>query len=224
MRVAVIVFPGSNCDRDCVHALGLLGMEAELVWHRCESLRGFDAVVLPGGFSYGDYLRPGALARFSPVMAEVRRMAQEGKPVLGICNGFQILVEAGLLPGALLRNVGLKFICEPVCLRVERTDTPFTRRLRRGQVLRLPIAHFEGCYYAEPEVLEELERSGRVVLRYADPDGELSPGANPNGSLHHIAAVCNEGGNVVGMMPHPERACEELLGGTDGRLILGSLR
>ncbi|MDI6871567.1 MAG: phosphoribosylformylglycinamidine synthase subunit PurQ [Bacillota bacterium] len=214
MRVGVIVFPGSNCDADVQWAVEQVGGRAEFVWHQATSLAGFDAVILPGGFSYGDYLRCGAIARFSPIMGEVARFAGEGRPVLGICNGFQILTEAGLLPGVLRRNAGLKFLCRPVHLRVENADTAWTRGLQRGQVLRLPIAHGEGNYYADPEELAELERRGQVVFRYV---------TNPNGSVNNIAGVCNREGNVVGMMPHPERAVTALLGGEDGRRILGAV-
>lgn len=225
MKCAVVVFPGSNCDVDCYHALtDVMGMDAEYVWHQSSDLSGFDAVVLPGGFTYGDYLRPGALARFSPVMEAVKRFAAAGGPVLGICNGFQILCEAGLLPGALIRNEGLKFRCRPVHLRVERVSTPFTRALKPGQVIRLPIAHGEGNYRVDPETLRAMEARGQIVLRYCDPQGRLTAEANPNGSVGHIAAVCNEAGNVMGMMPHPERYVEGVLGGEDGRLLFESLR
>ncbi len=223
MRVGVIVFPGSNCDADVQWAVEQVGGQAEFVWHGAESLDGFDAVILPGGFSYGDYLRCGAIARFSPIMAEVTRFAGAGRPVLGICNGFQILTEAGLLPGALRRNAGLKFLCRPVHLRVENVRTPWTKGLARGEVLRLPIAHGEGNYYASPEELAELKERGQVVFRYATPDGKVTPEANPNGSVGNIAGVCNREGNVVGMMPHPERAVTALLGGEDGRRILRAM-
>lgn len=223
MRVGVVVFPGSNCDADVKWAVEQVGGEAEFLWHQERDLSRFDAVILPGGFSYGDYLRCGAIARFSPVMAEVARFAAAGRPVLGICNGFQILTEAGLLPGALLRNAGLRFLCLPVHLRVENAVTPWTQGLSRGAVLRLPIAHGEGNYYADPETLAELEANDQVVFRYATPDGRLLAEANPNGSIAHIAGVCNREGNVVGLMPHPERAVTALLGGEDGRGILRSV-
>ena len=223
MKAAVVVFPGSNCDHDAFHALrDVLGQDAELLWHKHTDLKGADLVVLPGGFAHGDYLRTGAMARFSPIMREVRRFADQGGPVLGICNGFQILLEAGLLPGAMLRNRGLKYRCEHVFLRVERTDTPFSCNASAGQVLRLPIGHGEGNFYAPPEILARLEANGQVVLRYVTSDGRLDDEANPNGSVDGIAALCNEQRNVVGMMPHPERACEPLLGSTDGRVILES--
>ncbi|MGE5552703.1 MAG: phosphoribosylformylglycinamidine synthase subunit PurQ [Betaproteobacteria bacterium] len=223
MRVGVVVFPGSNCDADVRWAVERVGGRAEFVWHEASSLSGFDAVILPGGFSYGDYLRCGAIARFSPIMAEVARFAEDGRPVLGICNGFQILTEAGLLPGALLRNAGLKFLCKPVHLRVENASTAWTKGLTFGEVLRLPIAHGEGNYYAAPEELAELEQRSQVVFRYATPDGQVTPEANPNGSVNNVAGVCNRAGNVVGMMPHPERAVAALLGGEDGRRILGAI-
>ncbi len=224
MKFAIAVFPGSNCDHDAHHAVSqVLGQPAELVWHKETSLRGCDVVVLPGGFSHGDYLRTGAIARFSPVMDAVIRFAREGGPVLGICNGFQILLEAGLLPGAMLRNRGLKFRCEHVHLRVEAVDTPFTRRCAAGQVLRLPIAHGDGNYYAPPETLRALEANRQVVFRYSDPTGVVTDGANPNGSIDSIAGICNPARNVVGLMPHPERACEQALGSVDGRLVLESV-
>lgn len=224
MKFAIIVFPGSNCDADCHHALGgVLGAEVEYVWHDTGSLAGFDCVILPGGFSYGDYLRPGAIARFAPVMGAVADFAARGGPVLGICNGFQILCEAGLLPGALYRNTGLRFVCRPVHLRVETARTPFTAGLRGGQVLELPIAHGEGNYYLDPDGLKRLKEKDQIVLRYCSPAGLVDEAANPNGSVDNIAAVCNERGNVVGMMPHPERYVEQILGGTDGRLVLGAL-
>jgi phosphoribosylformylglycinamidine synthase I len=224
MKFSIIVFPGSNCDHDAYHAATeVLGQSAELIWHKDTDLKGGDVVILPGGFAHGDYLRTGAMARFSPIMREVKAFADRGGPVLGICNGFQVLLEAGLLPGAMLRNRGLKYRCEHVHLRVERTDTPFTCAARPGQVLEIPIGHGEGNYYAPPDVLERIEGNGQVVLRYAAPDGSLEDGANPNGSLHAIAGICNERRNVVGMMPHPERACEPALGSVDGRVILDSI-
>lgn len=224
MRFAVVVFPGSNCDVDAYHAVrDALGEEAEYVWHEERDLTRFDCVILPGGFSFGDYLRPGAIARFARVMDAVREFAARGGLVLGICNGFQILCEAGLLPGALVRNRDQLFHCEWVHVRVENARTPFTRLLREGQVLRLPIAHGDGRYYADPATLAELERNGQVVFRYCEPDGAVTDRANPNGSLASIAGICNRSGNVLGMMPHPERAVEALLGGTDGLGIFRSL-
>jgi phosphoribosylformylglycinamidine synthase len=224
MKFSIIVFPGSNCDHDAYHvATAVLGQSAELIWHKDTDLKGADVVILPGGFAHGDYLRTGAMARFSPIMREVRAFAERGGPVLGICNGFQVLLEAELLPGAMLRNRGLKYRCEHVHVRVERSDTPFTCAARPGQVLNIPIGHGEGNYYAPPEVLERLEANGQVVLRYATADGRIEDSANPNGSLHNIAGICNERRNVVGMMPHPERACEPALGSEDGRVILDSI-
>lgn len=224
MKFGVVVFPGSNCDADCYHAVkNVLGVECDYLWHEDTDVTGYDAIILPGGFSYGDYLRTGAIARFSPIMAAVADFARAGGLVLGICNGFQILLEAGLLPGAMRRNVGLSFRCEFVNVRVENADTPFTSAYRPGQVLRLPIAHGEGNYYADPETLAALEAGGQVVLRYSEPDGRMSEAANPNGSLHNIAALINKEGNVLGMMPHPERASEAILGSEDGRGIFTSM-
>jgi phosphoribosylformylglycinamidine synthase I len=224
MKFAIVVFPGSNCDHDAYHAARhVLGQQAEFVWHKESDLKGADVVVLPGGFSHGDYLRTGAIARFSPLMAAVTEFARSGGPVLGICNGFQILLEAGLLPGAMLRNRDLKFHCEHVHVRVEQTGTPFTALASAGQVLRIPIAHGEGNYYAGPDVLRQLEASGRVVFRYCDREGRTTEAANPNGAVHHIAGICNEGRNVVGLMPHPERACEPALGSADGLLLFESV-
>lgn len=224
MKFAVLRFPGSNCDQDCVHALnGLPGASADYVWHKETSLAGFDAVVLPGGFSYGDYLRCGAIARFSPIMAAVREFAAAGGPVMGICNGFQILCESGLLPGALVRNRNLHFICEHVRLRVELHDTAFTNAAWTGQILTIPIAHGEGCYFADDETLARLRINGQILLRYCDEQGRASDSANPNGSRENIAGICNEAGNVFGLMPHPERACDPLLGSTDGLAIFRSL-
>jgi len=222
---SVIQLPGSNDDRDLRFALkSVLGCRAELVWHECSELPAeTNAVLVPGGFSYGDYLRAGAMAQYSPVMAAVRRFAEAGGPVLGICNGFQVLCESGLLPGVLVRNHHLHFVCDFVHVRVERSVAPFTSRANAGQVLRLPIKHGEGAYFARPDVLDRLEREGRVLLRYCDARGEVGAGSNPNGSLAHIAGVCNERGNVFGLMPHPEHAVEALIGGEDGLLILGSL-
>ncbi len=224
MKFGVVVFPGSNCDHDAYHAIGeVLGQPVTWLWHASEDLQGVDAIILPGGFSYGDYLRTGAIARFSPVMRAVERFARGGGLVLGICNGFQILLEAGLLPGAMLRNVGLRFVCRPVYLRVETTNTPFTLAAQPGQVLRVPIAHSEGNYYCDSETLRRLEREDRIVFRYATAEGRILPEANPNGSLANIAGICNEGRNVLGMMPHPERAVEAALGSSDGLVVLRSM-
>jgi phosphoribosylformylglycinamidine synthase subunit PurQ / glutaminase len=224
VKFAVVVFPGSNCDHDAYHAVThVLGQDAAFVWHKDTSLGGADAVILPGGFAHGDYLRTGAIARFSPIMSEVRRFAESGGPVLGVCNGFQVLLEAGLLPGAMLRNRSVQFRCEYVFVRVEQTDTPFTTGCRRGQVLKIPIAHGEGNYYAEPEIVEKLEKNGQVIFRYTTSAGEVSAEANPNGAVHNIAGLCNEGRNVVGLMPHPERACELSLGSSDGLVVLESV-
>jgi phosphoribosylformylglycinamidine synthase subunit PurQ / glutaminase len=224
MTFAVVVFPGSNCDHDAYHAAKhVLGQQARFVWHKETGLGDADVVILPGGFSHGDYLRTGAIARFSPIMIAVREFAEAGRPVLGICNGFQILLECGLLPGAMLRNRDLKFHCEHVGVRVERTDTPFTGLCVAGQVLRLPIAHGEGNYYAPPETIAELESHGRVVFRYSAPDGEATDAANPNGSLNGIAGICSERRNVVGLMPHPERACELAVGSGDGLVLFESV-
>jgi phosphoribosylformylglycinamidine synthase len=215
MKFAVVVFPGSNCDHDAHYAAEhVLGQEAEFVWHKDTSLAGADVVILPGGFAHGDYLRTGAIARFSPIMHEVKKFAAAGGPVLGICNGFQVLLEAGLLPGAMLRNRSVKFQCEHVRIRVEQTDTPFTLTAAAGQILRMPIAHGEGNYYAEPDVLDRLEQNRQVIFRYLD---------NPNGSAHDIAGLCNETRNVVGLMPHPERACELALGSADGLVMFESV-
>jgi phosphoribosylformylglycinamidine synthase subunit PurQ / glutaminase len=224
MRFAIIVFPGTNCDHDCGHALGdVLGQSARYVWHQDRELGPTDCVVLPGGFSYGDYLRSGAIARFSPIMDAVIRFARDGGLVLGICNGFQVLLEAGLLPGAMLRNRSLRFICRDVHLRTENNLTVFTRLLTPQQVITIPIAHMEGNYFADPEVLAELESHRQILFRYCDRDGSLTEEANPNGSLSHIAGIINREGNVFGFMPHPERCSESLLGNTDGRLIFESI-
>ena len=224
MKFAVIVFPGSNCDHDAYHAAHhVLGQDAEFIWHKDTSLKGADVVIVPGGFSHGDYLRTGAIARFSPIMASVSEFAARGGPLLGICNGFQVLCEAHLLPGALLRNRDLKFHCEHVSVRVEQTNTPFTAAARRGQVLNLPIAHGEGNYFADAETVAALESSGRVIFRYCDAAGQVTDTANPNGSLHAIAGICNEGRNIVGLMPHPERACESPLGSKDGLVLFESV-
>jgi len=224
MKVGVVVFPGSNCDHDLYHVVGkILGFEAVYLWHKDADLKGCDAVVIPGGFSYGDYLRCGAIAKFSPVMKEVQRFAQEGRPLLGICNGFQILTEAGLLPGALIRNRSLKFLCDYTNIRVDSVETPFTRKAGKGAVLKIPIAHGEGNYFIDAEGLKKLEGEGQVVFRYVDAQGEASEAANPNGSLNNIAGVCNARRNVVGLMPHPERVSEALLGCEDGKKIFESL-
>jgi phosphoribosylformylglycinamidine synthase len=216
MKFGIVVFPGSNCDEDAFHAArDLFGQEAEYLWHKDADLKGADVLILPGGFAHGDYLRTGAMA--------VRAFADRGGPVLGICNGFQILLEAGLLPGAMLRNKGLKYRCEHVHLRVEQTDTPFTGAASVGQVLSIPIGHGEGNYFAPPDMLERIEANRQVILRYTDPAGHVDQAWNPNGSVNAIAALCNEARNVVGMMPHPERACEALLGGEDGRMIFESI-
>ncbi len=223
MKFAIVEFPGSNCDHDAYHATKhVLGQQAEFVWHKETDLRGADVVVLPGGFSYGDYLRTGAIARFSPVMGSVRAFADAGGPVIGICNGFQVLLEAGLLDGAMLRNRRLKFLCEHVHVRVEQTDTPFTVAATAGQVLRLPIAHHDGNFHAAPETLAALEANRQVIFRYCASDGSLDDAANPNGSAAAIAGVCNAARNVVGLMPHPERACESALGSVDGLVVLES--
>jgi phosphoribosylformylglycinamidine synthase subunit PurQ / glutaminase len=224
MRFGIIVFPGSNCELDCQWVLeSVLGQPAKLIWHKEAALGEVDCLVLPGGFAHGDYLRTGAIARFSPVMAAVERHARRGGLVLGICNGFQILCEAGLLPGALLRNTTTHFVCRPVFVRVENADTPFTAACTAGQVLKMPINHNEGRYYADPEILESLTANDQVVFRYVTAGGEATAAANPNGSLDNIAGVCNEGRNVLGLMPHPERAAEALLGSADGRLVFASL-
>ena len=215
MKFGVVVFPGSNCDHDAWYAMSeVLGQPAEFLWHDVESVGGCEAVILPGGFSYGDYLRCGAIAKFSPVMRAVKKFVRDGGLVLGVCNGFQILVESGLLPGALIRNRGLKFICRPVALRVETVDSPFSSAGTVGQTLTVPIAHGEGCYYADERTLDQLEAEDRVVFRYLE---------NPNGSLRDIAGILNEGRNVLGMMPHPERAAEPLMGSSDGLVVLRSM-
>ena len=224
MTFAVIVFPGSNCDHDAYHAAKhVLGQDAAFVWHKETDLAGADVVILPGGFSHGDYLRTGAIARFSPVMNAVKSFAAAGGPVLGICNGFQILLEAGMLPGAMLRNSGLKFRCEHVHVRVEQTDTPFTFACRPKQVLRIPIAHGEGNYYTTPEALRRLDENRQIIFRYTNATGDLTGEANPNGSIDAIAGICNDRRNVVGLMPHPERACETALGSADGLVMFESV-
>jgi len=223
MRVGVVVFPGSNCDQDCLWALESCGIEAAPLWHKDDSLQGCDAVILPGGFSYGDYLRCGAIARLSPIMSAIARHAKAGGVVIGICNGFQILTEAGLLPGTLLRNTGLRFICRPVFVRVEQTSSALTAGCRVGQVLSLPIAHAEGRYWLAESELRMLEEHGQVVFRYCSADGRSEAAENPNGSANQIAGVRSRDGNVVGLMPHPERVIDPWLGGTDGRVLLNGL-
>jgi phosphoribosylformylglycinamidine synthase len=224
MKFGVLVFPGSNCDHDTFHVLAEVARQpVTFLWHDSPSLENCDAILVPGGFAYGDYLRTGAIARFSPVMQSVRKFADAGGPVLGICNGFQILCEAGLLPGALLRNAGLKYICKQVYLRTETNDSAFTHTLQRGQVLQVPIGHMEGNYYCDDDTLLQLERQDRVAFRYANPRGEVTPEANPNGSLGNIAGVMNEGRNVLGMMPHPDRSSERILGSADGYHIFQSM-
>ena len=224
MKFGVVVFPGSNCDSDAFHAcLDVLGQPTAYLWHKDHDLQGVDCVILPGGFSYGDYLRSGAIARFSPLMREVRAFAAKGGLVLGICNGFQVLLELNLLPGAMLRNKKLKFLCRQVTIRVENEWTPFTRNARPGQILRIPIAHFDGNWYAPPETLKEVEDNGQVVFRYCAPSGALTEGADVNGSLHAVAGLINKEGNVCGLMPHPERAVEPVLGSVDGLVVLTSL-
>jgi phosphoribosylformylglycinamidine synthase subunit PurQ / glutaminase len=224
MKFAVVVFPGSNCDQDCYHiAKDLLDREAEYVWHYETDLKSADAVILPGGFAYGDYLRAGALARFSPVMDTVAKFAKDGGPVLGICNGFQVLLEAGLLPGAMRVNRGLRYVCRDVFLKVENVETPFTRLYEPGSVVKMPIGHMEGNYTAPPDVLDALAREKRVVFRYCDAKGEVTDAANPNGAANGIAGICNAGGNVVGLMPHPDRCAEGLLGNDAGRKMFESV-
>ena len=224
MRFGVIVFPGTWSDADCFHVLrDVFHQPVDYVWHKETDLSSYDCVILPGGFSYGDYLRAGAIARFSPVMSAVEEFARQGKLVLGMCNGFQILCEAGLLPGALMSNAHLQFRCQWVHLRAETTSSPFTGGAREGQVLRIPISHGEGNYFADPATIRELEADNRVIFRYCNAAGEVTEDANPNGSLGNIAGITNPQGNVLGMMPHPERCCEDLMGGTDGRVIFESV-
>ena len=224
MKFGVIVFPGSNCDHDAYHVLSKhVGQPVDFIWHKQTDLSGYDALIVPGGFSYGDYLRAGALARFSPVMTAVKEFAAGGKFVFGVCNGFQILCEAGLLPGALMRNKNLHFICRHVNIRVENGDSPYTSELEAGEVLSIPIAHAEGNYVCDDETYAELEANNQIIFRYCDENGAIAEAANPNGSRSNIAGICNAKGNVLGMMPHPERACEELLGSNDGRDIFRSL-
>ena len=224
MRFGILVFPGTWSDADCYYQVkNVLGQDAEYVWHREESLDGIDCVILPGGFSYGDYLRAGAIARFSPVMNALNDFASEGGLVVGICNGFQVLCEAGLLPGVLMRNAHLEYRCQWTNLRTERTDTPFTTRCSPRQNLRIPVSHGEGNYYADSDTLDRLERNGQVLFRYCDDAGQITDSCNPNGSARNIAGIINEGGNVLGMMPHPERSCEPLLGSDDGNHIFLSI-
>jgi phosphoribosylformylglycinamidine synthase I len=223
MRFAVLQFPASNCDQDAVHAIRVLGHQANFVWHKETSLGPADAVIVPGGFSYGDYLRTGAIARFSPVMQAVKEFAAAGGLVIGICNGFQILCEAGLLPGALVRNRSLQFRCEHVFLKVATHDSPFTNRIPQGKLLRIPIAHGDGCYFADDATYAALKAGNQILWQYCSATGEPTDQANPNGSLANIAGVCNSNRNVAGLMPHPERACEPILGSADGRLIFESI-
>jgi phosphoribosylformylglycinamidine synthase len=224
MKFGVVVFPGSNCDHDTYHVISkVIGQPVDFIWHKEEEIDSYDAIILPGGFSYGDYLRTGAIARFSPVMRAVKEFARAGGLVLGICNGFQVLCEGGLLPGALLRNRSLKFICEHVNIRIERTDTPFTSACSSGQILSIPIAHGDGNFFCDQKTLDELENENRIIFRYCNPQGRLTEEANPNGSLNHIAGICNRERNVLGLMPHPERASESLLGSKDGRIIFLSM-
>ncbi|MBZ0263875.1 phosphoribosylformylglycinamidine synthase subunit PurQ [bacterium] len=224
MRWGVVVFPGSNCDYDAFDTLGrIFEQEVRYIWHKDRDLKNIDGIILPGGFSYGDYLRSGAIARFSPVIEEVIRFANKGGIVIGICNGFQVLTEAGLLPGTLRENVNLRFICEDLYLRVENNSTRFTHLCDEGQVLKIPVAHNEGNYFAPPNVLKELEDHNRVVFRYSDRQGKVDEISNPNGSLNNIAGICNKAGNVLGMMPHPERRCDPVIGGIDGQVIFKSV-
>lgn len=224
MRFAVLQFPGSNCDQDCLSSLkGIEGVDAEYVWHKQTTLSDFDAIVLPGGFSYGDYLRCGAIARFSPIMRAVVNEAAAGKLVLGTCNGFQILCEAGLLPGALVRNRSLRFVCDQAIMRVETVDSPFTSACQEGELLKLPIAHGEGCYFADEKTLSDLNKNRQVILRYADAQGRVVAEANPNGSFENIAGICNRARNVFGLMPHPDRASDQRLGSADGLKIFRSM-
>lgn len=224
MKFGIIVFPGSNCDHDCYHAVKhVMGQEAEYIWHKETRLIGFDCIILPGGFSYGDYLRTGAIARFSPVMNEVIHFANKGGSVIGICNGFQILTEAGLLPGVLMRNRSLKFICRNVYVKVENNQTMFTNTYQKNQILNIPIAHADGNYFADKDVIKKLEDNNQIIFRYSTNDGRVTEDVNPNGSINNIAAIINEKGNVFGAMPHPERVCESILGGEDGRGIFDGI-
>ena len=224
MKFGVIVFPGSNCDHDAYHVVAAVAKQpVTFLWHESHDLENCDAIIVPGGFAYGDYLRTGAIARFAPIMEPLQRFAKGGGLVLGICNGFQILCEAHLLPGALMRNAGLKYVCKPVYLRVENTDTPFTNASRAGEVLKIPIGHMEGNYFCDAETLASLQREKQIVFRYSTPQGNITPAANPNGSLDNIAGICNAGRNVLGMMPHPDRSAEGLLGSADGLKIFQSM-
>lgn len=224
MKFGVVVFPGSNCDHDAFHAIGhVLQRPVEFIWHQSENLQGCDAIILPGGFSYGDYLRTGAIARFSSVMKSVEKFANSGGLVLGICNGFQILLEAGLLPGAMMRNSGLRFICRHVYMRVENTDSPFTNAASKGQILKIPIAHSDGNYSCDEATLAELQENRQILFRYTSPDGKDDNAGNPNGSVAHIAGICNRGRNVAGLMPHPERAVESALDSEDGLVVFRSM-
>ena len=224
MKFGVIIFPGSNCDHDAYWTIQHVARQpVTFLWHESSNLENCDVIIVPGGFAYGDYLRTGAIAKFSPVMESVRKFAHGGGMVIGICNGFQILCESGLLPGALMRNIGLKYVCKPVQVRVENTGTPFTNTCRQGEVLTIPIGHMEGNYFCEAATLSELRRDNRIVFRYCSVEGEISAAANPNGSLENIAGICSPGGNVLGMMPHPERSAEPELGCTDGLKIFESM-
>jgi len=224
MKFGVVTFPGSNCDHDCYYAIeSVIGKPVEFIWHQDTSVKDFDAIILPGGFAYGDYLRTGALAKFSPVMKAICDFANKGGLVFGICNGFQILTEAGLLPGALLRNVTMKYICKFLYLRMETTDTPYTNLLKKGQLLHVPIGHGEGNFFADADTLKRIEDNDQVVFRYADAEGQITKEANPNGSLHNIAGIVNDKRNVLGMMPHPDRSSEAILGSADGKLIFESM-
>ncbi|MCU1284560.1 MAG: phosphoribosylformylglycinamidine synthase subunit [Acidobacteriales bacterium] len=224
MKFGVIVFPGSNCDHDSFYAVNhAAGQPATFLWHESSDLQNCDAIIVPGGFAYGDYLRTGAIAKFAPIMKSVGEFSAKGGLVIGICNGFQILCESGLLPGALLRNSGLKYVCKQANLRVESNDTPFTHNLKKGDVLEIPIGHMEGNYFCDETTLTQLRKQDRVIFRYASPEGEITPDANPNGSLDNIAGICNEGRNVLGMMPHPDRSSEEMLGSSDGLKIFEAM-
>ncbi len=224
MNIGIVVFPGSNCDRDCAHVVSeVMGQSAHLIWHQERSLQAMDAIILPGGFSYGDYLRTGSIARFSPIMETVIEFANHGGLVLGICNGFQILLEAGLLPGAMLRNRGLSFICEDAYIRVENAETPFTNTCDAGRIIKLPIAHAEGNYYTDPVTLSGIQANAQIVFRYCDKDGNTTTTSNPNGSIDNIAGIRNPKGNVLGLMPHPERCAEAIFSNQDGRLIFESM-
>ncbi len=224
MKFGIVIFPGTWSDRDCYYSLtNIMGQKADYIWHTETDLSNYDCIVLPGGFSYGDYLRPGAIARFSPIMASLEQFASQGKLVIGICNGFQILCESGLLPGVLRQNDHLQYRCQWTYLKVENTATPFTSACQSDQILKIPISHYEGRYYADEASLSELESAGRIIFRYSNPSGEITEQANPNGALHNIAGISNKQGNVLGMMPHPERACETILGSSDGNIIWESI-